>query len=85
MSSNFLQTLSTDISQLLQDSDEFNITIEVGEDPNVKAFQAHSIILRARSPYFRRALSHEWTKTEDGRKKFRKPNISPEVFELILK
>ncbi|KAG9292213.1 hypothetical protein G9A89_023933 [Geosiphon pyriformis] len=50
-----------------------------------KKIKAHSLLLRARSPYFRRALSQEWAKKEDGLFVFKKPNILPCVFEAILK
>ncbi|CAG8698295.1 4803_t:CDS:2, partial [Ambispora gerdemannii] len=48
-------------------------------------FQAHSFMLRARSPYFRRTLSKDWARKEAETLVFKKTNISPEIFELILK
>ncbi|RIA99666.1 hypothetical protein C1645_746855 [Glomus cerebriforme] len=48
-------------------------------------FQAHSLILRARSEYFRTALSSKWARKEGDRFIFEKPNISPVVFTVILK
>ena len=67
-------------------SDEYNVLIKVGGDENnEKYFQAHSLVLRARSPYFKTALSNNWAKKENGMTIFQKPNISPHIFELILK
>ncbi|CAB4480743.1 unnamed protein product [Rhizophagus irregularis] len=60
-------------------------SIIVGDEKNEKTFQAHSVILRARSPYFKRALSNDWARKEDGSTVFTKPNVSPAVFEIILK
>ncbi|CAG8691265.1 16114_t:CDS:2 [Funneliformis mosseae] len=82
----FWATLSNDILHILTNGlEEFNVVIEVGEAPNTQTFHAHSIILRARSPYFRQALSKNWARKERDVIKFSKPNISPKVFEIILK
>jgi hypothetical protein len=70
---------------LYLDSDDYDVTIKVGEGINIKSFKAHSNILRSRSSYFRAALSTNWVKKEDNIIYFDKPNISPEVFEIILK
>ncbi|CAG8579791.1 6123_t:CDS:2, partial [Ambispora gerdemannii] len=82
--SEFTRNLIEDLTELLKNSDEYNIKIIVGEDKSIQTFQAHSIVLRARSPYFRRALSKEWAKKEGAMMVFKKPNISPKIFELIL-
>ncbi|CAI2162658.1 6948_t:CDS:2 [Funneliformis geosporum] len=74
----FWATLSNDILNILTNGlEEFNVVIEVGEAPNTQTFHAHSIILRARSPYFRQALSKNWARKERDVIKFTKPNISP--------
>ncbi|CAG8579012.1 12633_t:CDS:2 [Ambispora gerdemannii] len=77
----FTQNLIRDLTKLLDLSDEYNITILVG-DTNGKLvkFQAHSLILRARSPYFKRALSKDWSKKEGEMHIFKKPNISPKIY-----
>ena len=53
----FHSGLSKDFSLILNDADDFNVVVQVGENQNTKDFRAHSVILRARSPYFKRALS----------------------------
>jgi hypothetical protein len=85
MTSFFHSNLSKDFSLLLEESDDYDVIIQVGETDNTKEFQAHSVILRARSPYFKSALSNKWITKKDGMILFNKPNISPIVFELILK
>ncbi|CAI2187380.1 18447_t:CDS:2 [Funneliformis geosporum] len=85
MCTDFLPNLSKDLSILLSDNEDYNMIINVGEQPNIKQFKVHSIILRVRSPYFRVALSSEWAKIENNYITFNKPNISPKVFEVILK
>ena len=92
MDSNFHADLSQDLSLMLSDADDFNVIIQVGENHNMKEFRIHSNILRARSPYFKSALSDKWTAKRDTNNskksniiEFKKPNIDPNVFEIILK
>src|SRR6266542_1038406 len=85
MVENFLVDLSQDIGQLLSSGDNYDLIIQAGEGQNMKEFFAHSLILSARSAYFKAALSKEWAKKENGIIIFKKPNISPEIIELILK
>ncbi|RIA93828.1 hypothetical protein C1645_735269 [Glomus cerebriforme] len=77
--------LSIDLSVILKDADDFNVIIQVGENENTKEFRAHSVILRARSPYFKSALSADWISNKNDMIIFNKPNITPTVFEMILK
>jgi len=81
----FYADLSKDLSLMLNDADDYNVIIHVGENENMKEFRAHSNILRARSPYFKSALSTNWITKKDDMIEFKKPNISPTVFETILK
>jgi hypothetical protein len=85
MTSIFHSGLSRDLSLILNDSDDFNVIIQVGENRNVKEFRAHSVILRARSLYFKSAFSTDWIIKKNDMIMFNKPNISPVVFEMILK
>src|ERR1041384_3186433 len=56
-----------------------------GEEPNIKEIHAHSNILCIRSQYFRTAISNEWAEKKDGKFILRKPNISPHLFNVILR
>ena len=85
MVENFLVDLSQDIGQLLSSGDNYDLIIQAGEGQNMKEFFAHSLILSARSTYFKTALLKECAKMEYGIIIFKKPNISPEIIELILK
>ncbi|GBB92942.1 hypothetical protein RclHR1_02090006 [Rhizophagus clarus] len=85
MTSIFYSSLSKDLSSILEDADDYNVVIQVGEDQDMREFKAHSVILRARSPYFKSALSGQWITKKDDMILFNKPNITPTVFELILK
>ena len=85
MTSIFHSGLSKDLSLILIDADDFNVIIQVGENRNMKEFYAHSVILRARSPYFKSAFSSNWITKKNDMIMFNKPNIAPAVFEMILK
>jgi hypothetical protein len=85
MTSIFHSGLSKDFSLILNDADDFNVIIQVGEINNTREFRAHSVILRARSPYFKSALSTEWITKKNDMIVFNKPNITPIVFDMILK
>ena len=85
MASKFHASLSQNLLLMLNDSDDFNVIIQVGENSNVKEFRAHSNILRTRSPHFKSALSAKWITEKDNMIEFKKSNINPTVFEMILK
>lgn len=85
MNSIFHSGLVKDISSLLNDSNYLNVTIHVGENENAEEFKAHSIILCARSDYFKCAFSNEWVTMNNNMITFNKPNITPKIFEIILK
>ncbi|CAG8448228.1 4516_t:CDS:2 [Funneliformis mosseae] len=77
--------LSQNFLEMHKDADDYNVIIKVGKSPNIKEFRAHSNILKARSPYFKRAFSQNWIKIQNNMIHFDKPNISPTVFEMILR
>src|SRR5256886_8678924 len=79
MAENFLSDLSQDIGQLFSAGDNYDLIIQVGEGQNMKEFFAHSLILSARS-----IVKRMGEKKENGIITFKKPNISPEIIELIL-
>jgi hypothetical protein len=85
MSSFFYSNLSKDLLLILDDADDYNVIIRVGEDENTKEFRAHSVILRARSSYFKSALSSSWITKKNDMIMFNKPNITPNVFDMILR
>ncbi|CAG8451899.1 11582_t:CDS:2 [Acaulospora colombiana] len=81
-----LADLSRSFSNLFQDPQLADVTIEVGEPPDNKTFLAHSGLLFARSPHFASALKNEWIKRKKGNDiKISKPSIAPYIFEIILR
>ena len=85
MSSKFWAELSSDYEKLFETEIGYDVVIYAGEEPNVKEIHAHSNILCIRSQYFHSALSNEWADKKDGKFIFRKPNILPHLFNIILR
>ena len=85
MTIELLSHFSQNFLKYFNSAEESNVIIRVGKDDNVKSFKAHSIILKAQCPYFNAGLSSEWAKKEGDNIIFDKPNIEPEVFEVVLK
>ncbi|RIB29316.1 hypothetical protein C2G38_2027830 [Gigaspora rosea] len=84
MTLDHLKKLSTNYLELLDDKEDFNIIINVGEAPNTKIFRAHSNILRYRSLYFRDKLA-KTTKDTNNIKTINLKNVSIQQFEIIIK
>ena len=85
MSSKFLAELSNDYEKLFETGIGYDAVIYAGEEPNVKEVRAHSNILCIRSRYFCSAFSNEWAEKKNGKFILRKPNISAELFNIILR
>ncbi|GBC04624.1 hypothetical protein RclHR1_05790005 [Rhizophagus clarus] len=78
-------SLLRDLNRLYNDADDYDVIIQVGEESDIEDFKAHSNILRIRSTYFNAALSSNWVKKDGNVIIFKKPNIKPYVFKIILK
>jgi hypothetical protein len=86
MSSEILSnSLLRDLNRLYCDADDYDVIIQVGEETDIQDFKAHSNILRIRSTYFNAALSSNWVKKDGNIIVFKKPNIKPNTFRIILK
>ena len=81
----FLQKLSQNLLEVMKDDEYYDITIEVGNDPYVKIFRAHMVILNYRSSYLRRILSTNKKKNDGTLTHIKLPNILPKTFEIILR
>ncbi|CAB4393447.1 unnamed protein product [Rhizophagus irregularis] len=85
MTSNFLVELSNDYKNIFESEIGYDVIIYAGVKPNIKEIHAHSYILCTRSRYFRSAFSNVWAEKKDGKFIFEKPNISPQLFDIILR
>ena len=80
-----LPKLSQNLLEILNDEEYYDITIEVGNDPYVKVFRAHMVILNYRSPYLRRILSTNKKKNDEILTNIKLQNVSPEFFHVLLR
>ncbi|RHZ66633.1 hypothetical protein Glove_306g66 [Diversispora epigaea] len=81
MALKFFDKLSQNFTKLLNDKVDYNVIIEV-EDK--KQFTAHSNIIKCRSPYFCKELD-TINPNENNIKTIIKPDISAQIFDIILK
>ncbi|GBB83227.1 hypothetical protein RclHR1_00100031 [Rhizophagus clarus] len=84
MVTQFFSKLSQNYIELLKDNEYYDVTIEVGEDPNVKIFRAHMNILCYRSPYLRRILASNKKNNDNVLAHIKLSNASSEIFQIIL-
>ena len=80
-----LQILSHNLLEILNDEEYYDVTIEVGNDPYVKIFRAHMVILNYRSSYLKRILSTNKKENDGTLTHIKLPNILPEIFQIILR
>jgi hypothetical protein len=80
-----LPKLSQNLLEILNDNEYNDITIEVGNDPYIKIFRAHMIILHYRSTYLRRILSTNKKNNDGTLVHIKLPNILPEIFQIVLR
>ncbi|RHZ51614.1 hypothetical protein Glove_476g6 [Diversispora epigaea] len=84
MTTKFYDRLSNDLTQLLENPINHNVTIEVGEAPINQIFKVHSYILQSRSPYFKKKFD-ETPFNENHVKELKMSNISSNLFNVIIK
>jgi hypothetical protein len=94
----FLTDFSKDIGKLLVSNKHSDVIIQAGEEPNIKEFQTHSLILSARSPRFEKDLwetklnnyviydaDHKFKEKDRDVIVLKISHISSNIFEIILK
>ncbi|GET65704.1 uncharacterized protein OCT59_027236 [Rhizophagus irregularis] len=81
----FLPKLSQNLLDILNDEEYYDVTIEVGNDPYIKIFHAHMVILHYRSTYLRRMLSTNKKNNDGTLVHIKLSNILPETFQIILR
>ncbi|CAG8464469.1 6355_t:CDS:2 [Acaulospora morrowiae] len=85
MSSDLDRMYMRDMRSTFEDENDYNVTIQVGQEPNKEIVRAHSVILRARCSYFRTALSNIWGRKVNEMYTFSHPNITSRAFRKILR
>ncbi|RHZ81866.1 hypothetical protein Glove_117g201 [Diversispora epigaea] len=71
--------------KLLENGDEHNIIIEVGERPAMQTFKVHSTVLCYRCPYLYDEFKKSTINNDDNIRIVQKPLISAKVFNVIIK
>ncbi|RHZ48306.1 hypothetical protein Glove_553g31 [Diversispora epigaea] len=85
MTLNFYENLSNDYVKLLENGNEHNIIIEVGEPPVMQTFKVHSTVLCYRCPYLYDEFKKSTINNDDNIRIIQKPQISAKVFNVIIK
>ncbi|CAB4393421.1 unnamed protein product [Rhizophagus irregularis] len=85
MSQKFVQEVVNDLEKLLTTEKGYDVIIYAGENENIRELHAHSDILCTRSQYFSTAFSNELAEKKNGKFIFKKPNLSPQLFKIILR
>ncbi|GBC21679.2 BTB/POZ protein [Rhizophagus irregularis DAOM 181602=DAOM 197198] len=85
MSRKFVQEVVNDLEKLLTTEKGYDVIIYAGENENIRELHAHSDILCTRSQYFSTAFSNELAEKKDGKFIFKKPNLSAQLFKIILR
>jgi hypothetical protein len=83
MTYEYPKELIDDYEKLLEVVEGHDVIIYAGEDE--VEIRGHSLILCIRSQYFRAAFSNEWADKKDGKFILKKPNISPQIIEIIIR
>ncbi|CAB4441819.1 unnamed protein product [Rhizophagus irregularis] len=90
MEFNISTDIFEDLTYLLYNK-TFDVKIKVGKENDIEEFSAHSTILSTRSIHFQNALFNQTKESgcfileESGCFILEKPNISPSVFNILLK
>ncbi|RHZ89660.1 hypothetical protein Glove_13g211 [Diversispora epigaea] len=85
MALNFYENLSSDFIKLLENGDEHNVIIEVGESSIMQPFKVHSTVLCYRCPYIYNEFKKSTISNDDNIKIIQKPQISAKIFDIIIK
>ena len=85
MASDFLALLSRDFGHILESRDYVDLSIKSGKESDVKLFEAHSLVVCARCPYFKTILEKNINMNKKSSYFVKLENISPDIFEPLLK
>ena len=83
--SSFKSEVIKALDELLKTEINYDVIIYIGENPDFKEFHAHSGFLCCRSDYFNKILSAKDVEKRGGKYIIKKPNITPQAFDIIIK
>ena len=73
------------LESLFKSKKNYDVIIQAGEENDQKEIYAHSIVLCCQSKYFDAAFSPNWARRKGEKYIFKKQNISPHNFEVIVR
>ena len=85
MSYNFESEVTNALGELLKTEANYDVIIYIGNQPDFQEFHAHSVLLCCRSHYFSKLLSAKDIEKKDGKYIIKKPDITPQAFDIIIK
>ena len=85
MSYNFESDVTKALGELLETGKNYDVIIYIGEKPDFKEFHAHSIFLSCRSIHFNEMLCAKDIERKDEKFVIKKPNITPQAFNVIIR
>jgi hypothetical protein len=83
MTFEYIPEVANDLEKLFISDKDYDVIIYAGE--NEKRIHAHSLILSARSQYFCAAFSYQWAEKKDGKFIVKKPDISHQIFKMVIR
>ncbi|RHZ46821.1 hypothetical protein Glove_606g99 [Diversispora epigaea] len=85
MPEKFFDKLLNDLQKLFENSDNYDVIIEIGNGDNQQSFKVHSAILCYRCPYLYKELDRKEVHNKENLKTIEKPNLSIKVFDIIIR
>ncbi|RHZ89546.1 hypothetical protein Glove_13g254 [Diversispora epigaea] len=82
---NFYENLSSDFIELLENGNEHNLIIEVGESSIKQPFKVHSTVLCCRCPYLYDEFKNSTISNDDNIRIIQKPQLTAKIFNIIIK
>ncbi|RHZ89469.1 hypothetical protein Glove_13g242 [Diversispora epigaea] len=81
----FFEIHNCDFIKLLENGDEHNVIVEVGESSIKQPFKVHSTVLCYRCPYLYGEFKKSTISNDDNIRIIQKPQITAKIFNIIIK
>ncbi len=85
MTHKFESEVTSALGELLKSESNYDVIIYIGKQPDFREFRAHSVLLCCRSHYFNKILSAKDIEKKNGKCIVKKPDITPQAFDVIIK
>ncbi|RIA85709.1 hypothetical protein C1645_781280 [Glomus cerebriforme] len=85
MSNNFVTKVFKKLNKTPKTQTSYNVIIYIGKEPDCKEFHTDSKTLRSKSDHFKKLLFAKDVEKKDEKYVIKKPNITPQNFNIIIK